>query len=199
MKGRPAGATHEVGSVPEGLSDEALLAGLAAGHRASTAAFIRRHQSHVYGAALGMLADPALAEDVAQEVFLRAWRHAGAYDPRRGAVRTWLMTITRNLAIDALRMRRSLPVDPQSVVLSAVSPEPDPADMAALGGDIERLHRAMAELPEPQRRALSLAVLKGLTMEEIGRVEAIPTGTAKTRIRAAMTKLRAVMAEEAGS
>ncbi|HET6794316.1 MAG TPA: sigma-70 family RNA polymerase sigma factor, partial [Acidimicrobiales bacterium] len=147
----------------------------------------------------GMLADPALAEDVAQEVFLRAWRHAGAYDPRRGAVRTWLMTITRNLAIDALRMRRSLPVDPQSVVLTAVSSEPDPAEVAALGSDVERLHRAMADLPEPQRRALSLAVHKGLTMEEIGRVEAIPTGTAKTRIRAAMMKLRTVMVDEAES
>ena len=95
------------------LSDEALLAGFATGDDSSSAAFVRRFQARVYGLALTIVRDPAVAEDVSQEAFGRAWRHAGAYDPRRGRVATWLLSITRNLAIDALRMRRAEPVDPE--------------------------------------------------------------------------------------
>ena len=87
--------------------DDALLAGFAVGDSDAAAAFIRRHQRRVFGLALAVVGDPVLAEDVAQEAFARAWRHAGAYDPRRGSVPTWLLTITRNLAIDAARLRRA--------------------------------------------------------------------------------------------
>src|SRR5436305_7136882 len=96
----------------DGLSDESLLAGLGAGDRRAATAFVRRFERRVYGLALTVVGDPALAEDVAQEALTRAWRHAQAYDSRRGAVATWLLTITRNLAIDALRMRRSDPRSP---------------------------------------------------------------------------------------
>src|SRR4051794_36732891 len=78
----------------DGLSDEPLLAGLGAGDRRAAAAFVRRFERRVYGLALTVVGDPALAEDIAQEALTRAWRHAQAYDPRRGAVATWLLTIT---------------------------------------------------------------------------------------------------------
>jgi RNA polymerase sigma factor (sigma-70 family) len=96
----------------DGLSDEALLAGLASGNPDDAAAFVRRFQSRVYGLALTMLHDPALADDVAQEAFVRAWRHAATYDARRGRVSSWLLTITRNLAIDRARIRPVAPTDP---------------------------------------------------------------------------------------
>src|SRR5919108_5315420 len=96
----------------EGLSDEALLAGLASGDPDDAAAFVRRFQSRVYGLALTMLRDPQLADDVAQEAFERAWKHGATYDARRGRVSSWLLTITRNLAIDPARMRLVTPTDP---------------------------------------------------------------------------------------
>src|ERR687892_2874126 len=95
------------------LSEETLLAGLAAGQADAAAAFIRRFQARVYGVVITIVRDPGMAEDVAQETFVRAWRHAGTYDPRRGRVVTWLLTIARNAAIDATRIRRAEPLDPE--------------------------------------------------------------------------------------
>src|SRR4051812_16519060 len=96
----------------DGLSDESLLAGLGSGNPDAAAAFVRRFQSGFYGLALTMLRDPDLAEDVAQETFVRAWRPAASYAPRRGRGRAWLLTIARNLAIDRARMRPVTPTDP---------------------------------------------------------------------------------------
>src|SRR5439155_2082326 len=108
---------------PDGLSDEALLAGLTFGDAEAGRVFIRRFQSRVFGLALAVLRDAALAEDVAQEAFVRAWRHGPSYDPRRGTVAAWLARITRNLAIDALRLRRAEVMDPQA--LAALAPPAD--------------------------------------------------------------------------
>jgi RNA polymerase sigma factor (sigma-70 family) len=99
----------------DGLSDESLLAGLGSGNPDAAAAFVRRFQGRVYGLALTMLRDPDLAEEVAQETFVRAWRHAASYDPRRGRVPAWLLTIARNLAIDRTRMRPVTPTDPDVI------------------------------------------------------------------------------------
>ena len=95
------------------VSDEALLAGLATGDRDAAAGFVRRIQSRVYGLAVTILGDPQAAEDVAQETFVRAWRHASSYDARRGSVSAWVLTIARNLALDRARLKRSQPVDPE--------------------------------------------------------------------------------------
>ena len=75
----------------DGLSDEALLAGLASGDPDDAAAFVRRFQSRVYGLALTMLRDTELAEEVAQETFVRAWKYAATFDVRRGRVSSWLL------------------------------------------------------------------------------------------------------------
>src|SRR3954447_13823284 len=97
------------------LSDEALLAGLAAGQPEAATAFIRRFQARVYGLVITIVRDEGTAEDVAQEAFTRAWRHAGSYDARKGRVSTWLLSIARNLAIDVVRMKRAEPRDPEFV------------------------------------------------------------------------------------
>ena len=104
-----------IGLMSATLSDEALLAGLASGEPDAAAAFVRRFQARVYGVVITIVRDPGTAEDVAQETFVRAWRNAGTYDPRRGRVVTWLLTIARNAAIDAMRVRRVEPLDPDVV------------------------------------------------------------------------------------
>src|ERR687887_978409 len=92
------------------LPDEALLSGLATGDPELAVTFVRRFQHTVYGVAIAVTKDPQLAEDIAQQTFERAWRHAQIYDPRRGSVQTWLTTITHNLAVDAARTRRTTPL-----------------------------------------------------------------------------------------
>lgn len=179
----------------EGSSDEALLAGMAVGDEEAAIAFVRRYQRRVFGLAIGIVGDPVLAEDVAQEALLRVWRHAPVYDARRGGVTTWVLTITRNLAIDALRLRRAVPTDPDDLVsLAAASTGRDPEAAAVTGDAVARVRVALATLPPPQRRALVMAALYGRTAAEVSEAEAIPLGTAKTRIRGGLMKLRAAMA-----
>src|SRR5579884_4231559 len=163
----------------DALSDDGLLAGLALGEAQATAAFIRRFQRQVFGVALSFVGDPVNAEDVAQQAFERAWRHARMYDPRRGSVQAWLLTITRNCAIDQLRSRRRV--------------TRGPGDEAVAEDSARALRRALRDLPAEQARALFLAAFRGLTSPEIAETEGIPLGTAKTRIRAAMLKLRAAL------
>jgi RNA polymerase sigma-70 factor (ECF subfamily) len=173
--------------------DDALLAGLATGDPEAATAFIRRYQRRVYGLAYSILGDGAAAEDVAQEAFLRAWRHAPNYDARRASIATWLLTITRNLAVDVLRLRRSQPVDPQILIdldAAAVGSWSSPGAAVEASDAAARLRRALVQLPVEQRRAIVLAGIGGRTAKEISETEGIPLGTAKTRIRAAMLKLR---------
>jgi RNA polymerase sigma factor (sigma-70 family) len=178
--------------VSSAISDEALLSGLAAGDAEAATAFIRRFQARVYGLVLAIVRDEGTAEEVAQETFMRAWKHASTYDPRRGRVATWLLTIARNLSIDVVRVKRPEPLDPDLVVqrLQQAGVAGNPADEGSPPDERERVRGAIAELrPEP-RRALFLAAYLGRTAQEIGELEGIPLGTAKSRIRTAMLKLR---------
>ena len=173
------------------LSDETLVAGLASGDTEAAAALVRRFQGRVYGLAHTIVGDSATAEDVAQETFMRAWIHAAAYDPRKGRVATWLLAIARNIAIDALRLRRSEPLDPQAMMaLQSTTSEPTPEERGLVAAEVDRLRSALERLPEEQRRALLLATFYGRTAREISELESVPLGTVKTRIRTAMIKLR---------
>jgi RNA polymerase sigma factor (sigma-70 family) len=173
-------------------SDEALLAGFATGDPGTAAAFVRRFQGRVYGLALTIVRQPAVAEEVAQETFARVFRHAGNYDARKGRVSTWLLSIARNLAIDVTRMRRLDPVDPDviSAELSLSSQEPGVDERDLQPDEREQLRSAITELPDDQRRALVLAAYMGRTAREISDLDDVPVGTVKTRIRTAMLKLR---------
>ncbi|MEV1179256.1 sigma-70 family RNA polymerase sigma factor, partial [Nonomuraea sp. NPDC049784] len=116
---------------------------MASGDARAATVLVRRYQARVFGLARAIVGEAALAEEVAQEAFVRAWRHAAAYDARRGAVPTWLLTITRNLAIDALRMRRELPVDPQALLTRLLAAEPT----EEAPRDEEFVRQALAGLP----------------------------------------------------
>jgi RNA polymerase sigma factor (sigma-70 family) len=177
-------------------SDEVLLAGLGAGDPDLAVTFVRRFQRIVFGTAQAITRDPATAEDVAQRAFEHAWRHASVYASRRGSVRTWLTTITRNLAIDTVRPRAAVPMDPDDlpIVLAAMTDNPERATVAH--DSAERLRKALAGLPAPQARAVAMSGIYGLTAREVADTEGIPLGTAKTRIRDGMQKLRAAYLPE---
>ena len=176
------------------MSDDLLLAGLTAGDAELSVAFVRRFQGPVFGVALTVLGDPTLAEDVAQQAFERAWRHAALFDPRRGAVGAWLTAITHNLAVDAARTRRAIPVDPLELEDVLTGETPEHSAIAAESAD--ELRAAIRALPVEQGRALVLAAFRGMTAREVAENEGIPLGTAKTRIRAAMLRLAAALEEQ---
>jgi RNA polymerase sigma factor (sigma-70 family) len=189
---------EELAVASSGLGDEGLLAGVAHGDNAALVAFVRRYQKRVFGLAYSMLGDAGAAEEVAQEAFIRVWRHAPVFDARRGSVTTWVLTIARNLSIDALRMRRAVPIDPDEfLAMGLVSNEGLPEESAIAGDSVPALRKALASLPLEQQRALVLAAVYGRTAAEISESESIPLGTAKTRIRAGMSKLREAMTDPA--
>ena len=179
-----------IGVPIERMDDQALLAGYADGVAEVAVAFVRRFQGHVYAVALAIVGEPALAEDVAQRAFERAWRGAARYDPAKAGVKTWLTTITRNLAIDSLRSRRPSPVDPSDLVRLLGRPEDDPEERAVRTDGADTLRSAIRALPPEQARALVMAGMYRMTADEVAVAEGIPLGTAKTRIRSALGKLR---------
>lgn len=166
--------------------------GMAAGDAETAAIFVRRYQARVFGLAFALVGSSAIAEEVAQEAFLRAWRYADAYDPRKGRAVTWLLTITRNLAIDAMRMRGDRPVDPHLLLSRLMAGEQ--ADQAATTfEDAEELREALRALPPEQSTPIVLSVFYGFTAGEIADRERIPLATAKTRLRRGLAKLRAAL------
>ena len=177
------------------VSDEALFAGYASGDPEAAAVFVRRVERKVYGLALSIVRDPAEAQDVAQEAFVRAWRFAASFDERRGSVVAWLLGITRNVALDSVRGRgrRAEPAGDVPTELPV-----DPTDVGELVGrraDAARVIVLMQQLPEAQREALVAVTLLGLSTREVSEWAAVPHGTVKTRVRLALRKLRDEMGD----
>jgi RNA polymerase sigma-70 factor (ECF subfamily) len=154
----------------------------------------------VYGVAVSVLGDRAAAEDVAQEAFLRASHRADAFDPRRGTVAAWLLRITRNLAIDWLRLRRPDLVEPGRLeTLDVISGGPSVEDTAVMSDAAANVREALRQLPAEQARAVLLAACYGHTAEEISRADNIPLGTAKTRIRLGLRRIRTLLVDGAAN
>ena len=178
--------------------DASLIAGLAIGDERAATAFVRRFQDSVYGLAFSVTRDSGLAEDVSQEVFVRAWRAAAGYDARRASVLTWLLTITRNAAIDAIRTKRPTPIGEEILdpLIAATLRIGSAEELAMLSLESRRAVERLRTLPVEQARAVALVVIGGCTAAEVGRRESIPLGTAKTRIRTGLHRLRDSLKEE---
>ena len=175
------------------VDDDALVAGLALEDPDAATEFVRRFQARVYGLAVAVTRDRTLADDVAQIAFLRAWRAASTYDARRGSVAAWLLTITRNAGIDAVRARRQIPADSEQLdTLLQATLTDDTADTATTRIEGRAATARLRALPAEQARAVALAVLAGCTAAEVGEHEGVPLGTAKTRIRTGLRRLRAL-------
>ncbi len=177
-------------------SDEDLIAGMAARDEGAAVAFIRRQERRVFAVAFSLTRDRTAAEDVAQETFLQVWRHAGIFDRRKGTASAWTLTIARNLAVDLCRRRRTIPLDPKEIHEFPGTATTDGVEEATLEGELRsRLADALSQIPAEQRRSLVLSHFYGLSAEEIAASEAIPVGTAKSRIRLGLVKARNRLAE----
>jgi RNA polymerase sigma-70 factor (ECF subfamily) len=174
---------------------------MADGDDRALGALYDRHGRTVYALAMAVVRDAADAEEVVVDAFGQAWRSAGTFDSGRGTVGAWLSTITRTRALDLVRSRtrrtRTVEAAAREDAVGFALPvagTPDPAAETE-GGETRRLVAgALAQLPEPQRRVIELAYFEGLTQSEIAARLAEPLGTVKTRTRAALEKLRGLLA-----
>ena len=162
-----------------------------------------QHHRAVYAVAQRVLADHALAADVVQDVFLRLWRRPQAFDAARGDLGTYLRLMARSRAVDLWResQSRGRAADRLKLVVADEPPRgPDrPDDALERADDRAAVRDALRELPPAQREALVLAYWGGMTAEQIATREAIPLGTAKSRIRLGLAKLRGEVAAPAAA
>ncbi|MEZ4233378.1 MAG: sigma-70 family RNA polymerase sigma factor [Polyangiaceae bacterium] len=175
----------------ETLEDAQLIRAAANGQRRALAALYDRHAPSMLALALRVLAQRQEAEDLVHDVFLEAWKRAADYDANRGSVRAWLLLRTRSRALDrkkSVRVKRSVSLESESL------PETGRrgADTAP---DQARLRQVLLELPSEQREVLVLGYFEGLSSTEISSHMGIPIGTVKSRVAAALAKLRGVLKE----
>jgi RNA polymerase sigma-70 factor (ECF subfamily) len=180
-------------------TDDELMGRVATGELAALEAVYDRYARLVFSVGLRVLHDRQLAEDVTQEVFLRIWRRPASYNPERGRFVNWLMSVTRNRALDEWRrFARRRRVEDQEDAPSPLASQ-DRADDPELGLALAELRRAVREamtrLPPAQREVLELAYFGGMTQVEIAERTGDPLGTVKTRIRLGMRKLRDLLTD----
>jgi len=173
--------------------DVALIRRICDSDEAALGALYDRWSRSLYSLVAHLLKDSDEAEDVVEETFWQAWRKAPSYEPSRGAVSTWLLTIGRRKALDRLRARRRQKADTignDRVIADMASPDHDPSQNAE--GSELRVHVAAAlkALPAEQREVLELGYFNGLSQTEIANATGQPLGTVKTRMRLGMQKLR---------
>lgn len=171
--------------------DEELLGRIAAGDAAALGSLYDAYGRTVFAVVYRMIASPEAAEEVAQDVFHAVWRRAAGYQRDRGAVRTWLLAIARNAAIDWRRTRgkrveRDIDLDAAATMRSDATVE----DTVLLSLRAARVRDAVRSLPTEQRDVLALAFWGGLTQTEIADRTGTPLGTVKSRVRLGMEKLR---------
>lgn len=194
------GSGGSVGHARNRSSDAELVSKLEGGDQDALGELWERHARPMYSLALRILRDPGWAEEVLQDAFIRLWSNPGAYDPSRGDLRRWLLTLTHHAAVNGLRGRRGTARDrdagPEPLEFVAHAEE-DPAERAAKSLRAESVHEAFSELPPKHKEVVELVYFEGLTQSEVARVTGQPLGTVKTRVRSGLRKLRALL-EDAG-
>ena len=207
------------GSRTDPIEDARLVAELVAGSDDALAMLYDRHAGAVHGAAFRLTSDRALAEDIVQETFLALWNRAEQFDPSRGSLAAWLLTIARNRTVDRLRAAGRRPtIVPMSVARMADETEAATLERMARGGIVvggaragtgpeaelaraelrDLLQAALATIAQPEREVLLLAYRDELSQSEIALRLGWPLGTVKTRTRRALLKLRLELGPEFG-
>jgi RNA polymerase sigma-70 factor (ECF subfamily) len=185
---------------PDRLSgDGALLTAIQARDPDALGHLYDQYGRLAFALAYRMLGERGVAEDVVQEAFLNVWRRAESFQPGRGSVRSWLLSIVHNLAIDRRRgrYRRELSDLPLEVVDYSLEDANDPFETVAESLAADQVRAALSALPDDQRQAIELAYFAGLTHHEIAERLDAPLGTVKGRLRLGLRKLRAVLGDAA--
>jgi RNA polymerase sigma-70 factor, ECF subfamily len=183
-------------NVPEdtGTSLAALLRRCALGDEECFAQLYDLTSRRVHGLVLRVIRDPAQAEEVTQEVYLQAWRTSSRYDEQKGSALSWLMTLAHRRAVDRVRAAEAASRQDTSYhQRSQVVPHDTTAEAAETSIEAHRVRTALGELTGVQRQALELAYFGGYTHTEVATMLDLPVGTAKTRIRDGLIRLRDAM------
>jgi RNA polymerase sigma-70 factor (ECF subfamily) len=179
----------------EGTDEIRLVELTAAGNERAIEDLYRHYASQVRAIAFRMTRSDELCDEVVQDVFIAVWRHAHEYDPARGGVGVWLRSVARHKLIDLLRREERIHGNAGEIPRELPARGPSVHDMAAVGVERERILVALAGLPEIQRAAIELAFWGGMSHTQVAARLGIPLGTAKTRIRTGLRRLRVDLAE----
>lgn len=175
-------------------SDEELMIMVQRGEQSALATLYDRHSPVVLGLIIKILGDRAASEEVLQELFWRVWDRADNFDPSKGKFTTWMFSITRRMAIDALRKRqvRPQPLERQSAefLLKTQSADTDVMEVVSSNLTGEVVIDALQTLPDEQRQVIEKAYFEGKTRREIAAETDVPLGTVHTRARLALQRLR---------
>ncbi len=174
---------------PEGLAD--VLRRCGRGDEAAFADLYDQTAPRVHGLIVRILRDVAQSEEVTQEVFLEVWQHAARFDPRRGSALSWLMTIAHRRAVDRVRSAESASTRDITHASQTMTVEHDSTSETVHARlDAQRVRKALSGLTSTQREAVELAYFRGCTHTEVATMLDVPLGTAKSRIRDGLIRLR---------
>ena len=181
------------------VDDLALHRRLTAGDRWSFDELYRRYARAAYGLAYRLTGQQVLAQDVVHDAFLALWRAPEAFDPARGAFRTFFLSLVHHRAVDTVRREQRLRDRSERAANLEEPPGEDPAEAVVdelfLVDRRRQVREALQTLPPEQRQVLEMAYFGGRTQVQIAEEVGIPVGTVKTRTMAAMRKLRKVLEE----
>ncbi|TMD35010.1 MAG: sigma-70 family RNA polymerase sigma factor [Chloroflexi bacterium] len=167
-----------------------MAVALAAGNQDALLELYDRYAGLAYAVAMRVLDDPGRAEDVVQEAFLKIWTNAAGFDPKRGSLRTWLITAVRNRSIDYLRGRSAHERQEQELMPELTeSHASDPWREVSLALERMAVRQAVGSLPPEQRQTVQLAYFGGYSQREIADMTKVPLSTVKGRMRLALEKL----------
>ncbi len=181
----------------ESLDDHQLIQRVSEVDKDALEALYVRYQTPVYSLAMFMLKQPALAEEVTQDIFLNIWLKAGSFNAERGQPKGWIMSVAHHKIVDLIRSRRRTIVntDPADYETLDLLPAGGASTEAQVEQTLERerIMRALATIPESQKEVIMLAYFGGFSQSEMAQRLDQPLGTIKTRVRLAMQKLRTVL------
>ena len=181
----------------ESLDDHQLIQRVSEVDKEALEALYLRYQTPVYSLAMFMLKQPALAEEVTQDIFLNIWLKAGSFNAERGQPKGWIMSVAHHKIVDLIRSRRRTIVntDPADYETLDLLPAGGASTEAQVEQTLERerIMRALATIPESQKEVIMLAYFGGFSQSEMAQRLDQPLGTIKTRVRLAMQKLRTVL------
>lgn len=170
---------------------EALIARVALGDRAAFRALYAATSAKLHGLLIRILKDPAEAEDVLQDVYVKIWSHAGRYAANGLSPMTWLITIARNAGIDRLRARARIAPDAPP---DAPDPAPGPEATAVAASEARRIAACLGELEADRAAAVRGAYLDGLSYDALAERHAVPINTMRTWLRRSLIRLRECLA-----